>query len=203
MATFLDDMELDATGPSLGDVLQVVSNRLAPEGRLVVEVRLDGQTLSGEQLSQHQDQPVANSDLRLYSADPKDLVEATLGQAGQELRQIRQDQDTASQLLQQDDSKQALEHMGRAIEGWLRVQQAVARSTQLLDLSIADKDVDGQPVTQIVGSLIEQLKQIRELVSAADTVGLADILAYEWPQNVMQWERLLEEIGGWIHEQKR
>lgn len=201
MAIFLDDKPVQLEGGDLESVLATASARLGERGRVVVEVQLDGLAIVAGNYAEHQCTSVSDAELRLYSADPHELAVTTLQQVKAHLDQARQAQLQAAELFQQDKQAQALEQVIHVIEVWQQVQQAVLHSVQLLRIDVDEKQVDGQTVVELTDSLIKQLKGLHELLTSVDTVGLADVLAYEWPQTADRWERLIVELIGWIEQQ--
>jgi len=201
MAIFLDDKPVQLDGGDLESVLAAASSKLGESGRVVVEVQLDGLPIVADNYAEHQSISVSDTELRLYSANPHELSVTTLQQVKAHLDQARQGQLQAAELFQQDKQAQALEQVIHVIEVWQQVQQAVLHSIQLLRINVDEKQVDGQTVVELTDSLIEQLKGLHELLTTVDTVGLADVLAYEWPQTADRWERLIAELISWIEQQ--
>ena len=201
MAIFLDDEPVQLEGGDLETVLTAASAQLGERGRVVVEVQLDGLPIVADNYAQHQGTSVSDSEVRLYSANPRELTVTTLQQVKAHLDQARQAQLQAAELFQQDKQAQALEQVIQVIEVWQQVQQAVLHSVQLLRIDVDEKQVDGQTVVELTDSLIEQLKGLHELLVVVDTVGLADVMAYEWPETADRWERLITELIGWIEQQ--
>ncbi len=202
MAVYLDDVLVRLEGGDLDAVLSSAQERLAPSGRIVVEVYYDGQPIQANQLSQRQQEAVEDHELRLYSADPCDLAITALQQANVQLQEATEVQTRSAELFQQDQKSEAMIQIVSMIDIWLQAHQAVLYSKQLLGVDFQDKAVDGQPVEEMVQGLIQQLQDLQDLLKAQDTVGLADVLAYEWPQTVEQWGRLITELIQWIQQQE-
>jgi len=194
MSVFVDDKQVDLPGEDLASLLEAARSHLTDSERVVVEVSLDGEELTGQQLENQAQIAVAGREVRFYTADPRALAAETLGQVRQQLQQLDGLQQEAAELLQQDQARAGLQQVGQAVEVWLQTQQAVEHSAQLLGLDLSAMEVDGQSVSQITQNLAEQLKRLKEQLSEGDTVALADALAYEWPETIQQWDRLLETL---------
>lgn len=194
MSTFVDDQPVDLTGDDLGSLLASARSHLAPSGRVIVDVQIDGEQLTNEQLSDQQAVKTAGREVRLYTADPQTLAVDTLRQVHGRLHEAGQMQQRAAELLQQDQTAEALQQVASAIEIWLQTQQAVQHSSELLSVDLDALTVDNQPLSELTDGLITQLKELKESLNAGDTVGLADALAYEWPQTVERWERLVNAL---------
>lgn len=198
MAIYLDDEVVELPGEDLGAILSAARDRLDPVGRVVVEVAIEGRTLDAEALEQQDEIPVSvDTEVRLYTADPVLLSTETLEQVRQALTQAGELQSEAADRLQQDELDQALQKVGQAVEIWLQVQQAVLHAALLAEVELDEMAVDGEPVSGFTDELIEKLSELRDTIHVQDTVTLADVLGYEWPQIVDRWDRL---IGALIDE---
>jgi hypothetical protein len=194
MAIFLDEQPTTLAGQTLREILRSAGERLAPSGRIVIEVAIDGQSLDNAELQGRLDAPVSGVVVRLTSVEPRELASDALGQVCERLDDARQAQFQAAELLQQDRSIDAMRRISDAIAAWQQTQAAVLQCSQLLNLNLDNEQLDGRPVSAMVNDLLEQLKQLKTLINDNDSVGLADALAYEWPQSVDRWQRLAEHM---------
>lgn len=192
---YLDDQPVELGGEDLGAVVAAARVRLEPLGRLLVEVQWDGCTLGPDEISARRGESVAEAQVRLYSADPGELVCQALEQIRCELGHAGELQAEAAEMLQQDRQKEAMRSLGESLQSWQKVQQALIACADLLGLKLEEVRVDGLPLEEAAESLIERLKGLRDLIVNRDTVGLADALAYEWPAITQQWDRF---VGDWI-----
>ena len=194
MPVCLDDQAVGLEAPNLGAVPSSARQQLEPDGRIVVEVQLDGQAINGDEIEQGHDATIGDREVRLYLADPRSLATSTLGQVRDQLVQVRAVQAEAAELLQQDEAPQALKKIFQCIKVWRQAQQAVFDTARLLQVNLSQLMIDGAPITDFTTELIENLKVLMELITNRDTVGLADALAYEWSSVVDRWDRLIEVI---------
>ncbi|MFW6058618.1 MAG: hypothetical protein ACODAQ_00465 [Phycisphaeraceae bacterium] len=195
MPIYLDDEAVELPGDDLGTVLAAARERLEADGRVVVEVAMDGQTLSADDLEQQHQTPVpADSDVRLYTADPAALSIETLEQVRTALSGAADLQDQAADLLQQDQISEAMQKVAQVVEIWLQVQQAVLNAALLTSVDLDELKVDDQPLSAFTDDLVEKLNTLKETIHNQDTVGLADALGYEWPEVVDRWDRLVGEL---------
>lgn len=194
MAVYLDDQAVELTGGSLVEVLRAAQQRIAPDGRVLVEVRLDGESLTGDKLAQSSESDVTAVEVRLYSADPKVIAADALDQVRRKLAVVRQGQQEAAELFQQDRGLEALRTLAAWIDAWLQVQQAVTEAASLVSIDLAEFDVDGTPGSKLMEQLIGGLRELKDGIIRQDTVALSDALLYEWPAIVDQWDRLIERL---------
>ncbi|MEM9346989.1 MAG: hypothetical protein AAGB26_10275 [Planctomycetota bacterium] len=193
MPIHIDDHPSTLTAGSMRELLAAVSESLAPAGRVVVEVKVDGESVTGPALDD--DQPTAEgSDIRVYSAKPSELVVGILEDIRTQLAASQQQQQQAAELLQQDDPAKAMDLVKQSIDGWLQAQQAVGQSSQLLQLDLQAITVEDQPVIERMNELITALTELKDIVVANDFVALADALQYEWPDITERWDTALGAI---------
>lgn len=200
MPVFLDDQPVDLTGQTLADLLESASNSIAENGRVVVEVHVDGQPVVGEQLEQQGDSPIGDAEVRLFSADPIELAASTLQQVRGRLDDASRLQSAAADLFQQDQPAEAIKNVADAVAAWQQTQQAVLQSAVLLGVELDGKSIDDKPVSDTITGLLEQLREMKELLAAGDTVALADSLAHEWPDTTQRWQQLIDEMVQWIND---
>jgi len=175
------------------ELLAAVSDELSAAGRVVVEVKIDGQSITGPALDD--DQPTSDaSDIRVYSAKPDELVVGILEEVRTQLSAAQQMQQKAAEHLQQDDPAQAMGLVKESINGWLQAQQAVGQSAQLLQLDLQAIQVGDQPVIERMNELIASLNELKDILGANDFVALADALQYEWPEITERWDAAIGAI---------
>jgi hypothetical protein len=94
MKIYLDDEPTSITGTHLSDILAAAQQQLESTGRSIVEIQVDGHSLSGDDLSRYLDGRVSLSDgtVHLYSADPSVLAVEVLQQVQQQLDVARDEQ---------------------------------------------------------------------------------------------------------------
>lgn len=200
MPILLDDAPLDVTGHRLGDALQAAQAQCDAEGRMLVEVRLNGNVVTGDALDEHAEKSIDNADLRLYSADPIALSLSILNQIEHRLADAEAMQQEAAELLQRGESQAGLIKVGAAVEPWLQTQQAVLQSAALTGVTLDTLEVDGKPLQACITELVTRLKELRDLVNAKDTVALADVLQYEWPETTQRWRSLVGVLKDQIRD---
>ncbi|MEM1107148.1 MAG: hypothetical protein AAGH99_00470 [Planctomycetota bacterium] len=194
MQVTMDEQSIDLTGPSLGELLDAARQRLADGGRVVVEVAIDGHKLDEQQITDRQGEDVAGLDVRFTSADPKSLAVETLEQVRGRLNDAEESQKEAADLLQRDQTQNALKKVGESIEAWLQVQQAVLHSTVLLGVNLDEVRVGDEPAYALTTQALDRLTDVKEFIQAQDTVALADALEYEWPETTAKWYTLIDEL---------
>ena len=77
---------------------------------------------------------------------------------------------------------------------WQKTQQAIGQATDLVGINLNGLTVGEQPVDLVINALIGQLKALRGMLAARDTVALADCAALRVAQTVDQWDQLLGTV---------
>lgn len=200
MPIFLDDQpvgpdELADAGTQLEQVLQWAAQRVSGDGRIIVEVRVDGQSLVGDALDAKRNTALDGAEVRLISADRTTLVLQTLEQVRERLQEARGTQARAADLLQHDKLVEALGQVSGVVEAWQQTQAAVVHAARIMNIDLESVQAhDGQTLSELALRLIDQLKAMRALLEAGDTVGLADELAYEWPATIERWDAMIARL---------
>lgn len=200
MAVYIDEEKVEVTGDKLAEVLTAASEYLAPHGRLVVEVSVDGRSLVGEEIGEQAAMEVGDCEIHLRSVEPVVLIVAALNDGREALATARDLQMQAAELLQQDEAEPAMQKVAAAIAMWQQVQTAVIQSLGLTSVRLEDVDVDGESSDALIARLLDQLTQVKQLLTDDDTIGLADALAYEWPQTLERWDRMIELLIERVRE---
>lgn len=197
MQVYLDEQPVELPGSHLAALLDAARKRL-DGARVVVEVAVDGDKLNEQEITDRAEEKLGDVDVRLVTADPRELAIETLEQVRGRLGDAQELQQDAADLLQQDQTPPALQKVGQSVEAWLQVQQAVLQSAVLLNLDLDRIDVDGRPAHELTSQAVEQLGDVKTFIQANDTVALADALQYEWPETTAQWHRLIDALVAQI-----
>jgi hypothetical protein len=200
MSVYLDDQPLDLAGGSLAEALAQARTRLAGSGRVLVEVKADGQALQGAELERRMHAAVGQTELRLGSADPRELSLTALSAVRARLAESAATQTQAADAFLRDDFPNALRGLGKAMEVWSQTPQALVKTAQMLGLPPEKLSAAGQTLDGLTADLARRLQAIHDLVAARDSVALADALTYEWPGVIAQWDalaaHLIEQISA-------
>lgn len=194
MRVFLDDQPCPNDAKTVGEAIAACATVAEQRGRYVVEVLVDGNHWTNEQLGSADLTSAVAGEVRTSSAEPVDLVAGTFQEAAEALDDAREIQNDAAALLQRDEQTQAMQRLGEAFTIWISVQQAVEQGSQLVGLDLDQLKVDNQPVQQIISELGEHLRSLRTQIESADHLGVADTLLYELPRVIDQWRGLLDEL---------
>jgi len=202
MEVFLDHDPIQTEATTLGGVIAAAREQLSDSGRLIVEVRLDGETLPSDELEDRHEQTIEADEVQLITAEPFELARQTLLDVKEALAGVREDQQQAAALLQEDKPAEALAAVREALQVWQQAQQTVLHAGRLIGLDLDQLEVDGKAVPAIIEALADQLKAVRDQLLANDWVALADTLAYELDETIDTWAAMIDRICELILERK-
>jgi hypothetical protein len=194
MTIYLDGEPVALGGANLDEVLAQARVYLQGSGRVVVEVQVDGQALTGKDLDSRLHADLGQAELRLASADPRELSLTALQAVRTKLAESTAAQGDAADAFQRDDYPRAMQVLGQAMQVWNQGPQAIVNAAQMASLPLGEITVEGQTMDALAMDLVERLKAIRDRLAAKDTVALADALVYEWPGVTARWDRFVEHL---------
>jgi hypothetical protein len=199
MRVLLDDAPCDVTADSVMAAVAAAAALAEGHGRLIVEVIVDGQSWTGDDLDVESKDASSVSEVRLTSAQPLELVCQTLNDAADALIDADRLHKSSAELLQAGRTPLAMEQLGEAFSILSSVQQATTMSAQLtrVDLDSFAVGFGSQAPTTaaiVIEQLNEQLRAIRASLDTGDVAALADSLLYELPDVIRQWSHLLDDL---------
>lgn len=202
MDVFIDNDAFVTQQSALDRIIAEAAEHVKPSGRIIVEVRLDGRTLSDADLTEAQPRDADADEVQLITADPYELARQTLLEVRDRLDDAREAQQRAAEKLQADNAAEAMDDIRVAMEVWQQAQDSALKSAQLLDLPLDSLQADGKSVSQIITLLAGRLAQLRDQLNARDWFGLADTLGYELDAAATQWAAMIDTVCDHIKKMK-
>lgn len=200
MRVLLDDRECQKPGQTLAEAIAEAAGVAESQGRVIVEVQVDGAVCTGAQLESLHEPGADAREVRLVSAERRGTLRAVFRDAGEALLEADEHQREAAELIQADQGTQAMEKLGEALSIWGSVQQALAVGAEMIRIDLNEQRVGDTPVTEIIGQLNEQLRTIRDALEAGDPIGLSDTLLYDLPETVTQWRAVFAAMSDLVDE---
>ena len=201
MQILLDENVCDVAAETVEEAIAVCANLVEAQGRMIVDVHVDGARWSEEELGSTENQSTTAQVVELTSADPAQLVVQTFQDAAEALTDADELQQEAAQLLQSDQRTICMDKMGEALSIWLSVQQAIVKGSQVIGLQLDEVTVDGTPIVTSIVQLNEQLRMLRTALEQDDQIALADALLYEFPDIVREWQGILEHLQTLVDQE--
>lgn len=205
MDIFIDHEPMPLSGEppaTLGELIEQARGRVMESGRLIVEVRLDGEPVGEERFEEAMGRAIEAEEVQLVTADARELTRQTLDDVKQSLGSAREAQQEAAQSLSADEPSAALERVREALQVWGHAQSAVQQVAQLFQLPLDEMTVGGRSLHAVAEELAEQLNQVREQLAANDWLGLADTLGHELDRTVDTWSELMDVLMSEVQQRK-
>ena len=200
MRVVIDEQVTDMQPGSVAEAISEAAANAEQNGRMIVEVIVDGERWNNEQLNSPEAANTEAQEIRLESAEPRQLVAGTFADAAEALLQADDLQQQAANDIQSGQNEPAMEKLNEAISIWMSVRQAVAQGSQLVGLDLENITVEGTPVLESVEGLNEHLRQMRDALTNNDLVNVSDTLLYELPDTVRQWRSILTDLQQRVQE---
>ena len=194
MQVLLDDKPCAVDATTVGEAIEAASALARQDGRLIVEVFVDGDHWGETELSSGPQMTASAQIIRLISAVPGKLVGQTFADAAEALTDIEQLQREAAELLQSDKPTVSLDKLGEALGTWLAVQEAIIKGARLVALDLDEVNANGVGVSESIKRLNQRLDGVRKALTENDHVSLADTLLYEFPEVIKEWRGMLAEL---------
>ncbi|UCD73862.1 MAG: hypothetical protein JSV91_08685 [Phycisphaerales bacterium] len=196
MRVFLDQQLCEIEAGTVGEAVVAGAAAAEKQGRMVVEVTVDGSRWTDEQIASAGNSPLAAEEVRLQTAVPARLVAQVLKDAGAVLAEAESLQREAAEFIESDQRKEAMERLNEALTIWVNVQQAVAMSAEIMSWNLDAEEAGPTSPAAIIAGLNDQLRLIRNALEVEDPIGLSDSLRYDLPEVIGQWRQLLGDLVG-------
>lgn len=208
MPVLLDDAPLDLTGPppTLAGALDAARAAAESRRRVITDILLDGRPVTDDVLDPTpQAAPLApGADLRFITADPIDLVQASLRDAADALDSMNEHQLAAAESIQTGQFDKAMPLLSDAFSTWDTARKVLTDGCSLLGLNPETLAVEVQgsavPIAGAIRTLLLRLTEIKRCLTAQDWCGLSDTLAYDLPADADLWRQLLRGLADKLPE---
>jgi hypothetical protein len=196
----LDGTTLTVSKPTIAAALRHAADAARAAGRVIIEVKADGERLPDEVLAAPTEEATGIGELAFVTADPALLVSQTLYDAAEALDQARAEQQGVADLIQSGRTAEIGEPLARVLGTWQAIGEVVERGATLLTLDLSTMRLDGIDEDESFGAsttaLREHLRALRDSVRDEDWSGVSDILAYDLDAQAERWARLLRALAG-------
>jgi hypothetical protein len=193
-----EPMKTDELG--LRTVGQVLSH-LKKANRLVVNVVIDGQAPDLNRMADLRQRIVGEHTIFIETAEPKTMALEILQQVEAQLGLADQLKSEATELLRKNQNVKALEKLSGCFATWQNAQQSLLGTAQLLKIDLDEIFVSNRKLSDVLGDVTDQLKQIKSALENRDFVSLSDLLIYETTQTTSQWQEAVVALRQQIQIQ--
>jgi len=194
MRVLLDGRPIRVDGSSLGNALDAISK--ASTGRLVVDLRADGNPVPDAHLSSPPTTEPYASELHAVTSDVQSVMSEALLAAAEALNRADALHSSAAISLQQGRVPDALRDLSQALHTWEEVRRTIELTSDPRDGHGSTIAAGPEPVADVLASLSTRLNEIRESMRGRDWSTLADVLAYDMPPESARCGRWLRHAAS-------
>lgn len=191
----LDDVELDQQCESIEEAIRAVAGEAGRSGRLIAEVRLDGEVLGPEQIDDLMEGRAEGRVLECRSADALTQITEVIEACLNTLERISAIQHEATDHFQAGRQQEALSSLTECLELWDNLQNGVVNILQALGTDEAAYRQASETAETAISALTGTLRTIRHAAEAGDWVAVSDTIGYEMDPVIEAWQEMLSEIG--------
>ncbi len=191
MRVLLDDRPIEIDPPSISGAIAAARAAVASDGRIVIEILADGQSIDHSILDNPPKDSGGLTELRFVTADPNAFVAVTLSDTHALLDEASQRHQEAADELMAGNREEAIDPLRGALESWAVVRDVIEKSSSLLAIDPRSIECDSGTGGSIIDGLTEKLTEIKRALGEQDDSALADVLAYDMPDQVERWRGLL------------
>lgn len=162
-------------------------------------IRVNGRELTADEIEPMLAAPAADfARIDFVTTEPHDMVLEILRQArgalaeSDDVRRRVADQIAAGRVAE------AMRELGDCLAVWGTTHEAVTKSAELLQIELNSMQVDGRSAMERMGRVADQLRGLRDALSAGDLVLTTDILRYDMAETLAEWERVLAGLAGHV-----
>ncbi len=192
MPIYLDEKLIEPQGDDLQSALDEADTILQDTSRIVIEVKIDGHVLLGEEFDTAAGIITIGKKIEFMSGEPAQLANDALREIIGDLDQARRLHIQAAEAFQQDQTESAMQCINQITEIWQQVIHAVTLVSPIKGIDIEVDEYQNQKITQLTDDLLQKLSELKVMIQDSDTLGIADVLSYEWPETVDAWEKFIQ-----------
>ncbi|MFI4916121.1 MAG: hypothetical protein ACIAS6_06395 [Phycisphaerales bacterium JB060] len=194
MKATLDGQEISIDRPTLAAALEAGVASARAQGRIVIDVSMDGQPVDGELLSQPTDEPLDAGVLEMTSTDPLSLVRVTFFDAADAMDSAKEEHQACAEQIHRGEIGQAMAGLGQLLSTWQAVRQAVAQGGAALGQPLSAYASNGA-LDERTEALAKHLDDLKRAVGNDDLTTVADLLEEDLRAEAGQWADTLRHIA--------
>ncbi|MCP4834091.1 MAG: hypothetical protein GY895_04940 [Phycisphaera sp.] len=195
MRVLLDDQPCSTSATTIGEAVAAAADAAEKAGRLVIEVLVDGSSLSEDDLQE--DGRLANSadEVQLLTTTMNELLRDTFVHAAEALGDADTVQKEAAEFIQSGRQNEGMQNLLAALETWGGIRDAVVKGLGLADISPEDVTIEGIGLPDAIGRLQIRLGGLKEAMVAEDVSATCDCLLYDLPESTTEWRTILSGLA--------
>lgn len=195
MRVLLDDQPCSTSATTIGEAVAVAADAAEQAGRLVIEVLVDGSSLSEEDLQENGRLANSAEEVQLLTTTMNELLRDTFVHAAEALADADTVQKEAAEFIQSGRQNEGMQNLLAALETWGGIRDAVVKGLGLADISPEDVTIEGIGLPDAIGRLQIRLGGLKEAMVAEDVSATCDCLLYDLPESTTEWRTILSGLA--------
>ena len=175
------NFDFDIEPEDVFEAIKSVSEQLHSDGRSVMSIELDGESVFPDKLDEKtKKKPVSSvQQLVVTSEETNKLVGDCLLELEQVLPNLPIACQELAKLFQSQTPESAYEPLQQLITIWSVVKERELMIANALDIAVEELDIGGESMDQVHNKLNKFLTEACEAIKAGDSVLLGDLFEYE------------------------
>lgn len=194
MKATLDGHDLTLERPSLAAAIEAAALRAREQGRIVVEVRVDGQPVEANAIDHASDEPLGDKHVEMISTDPASLVRVTLFDAADAMDGSQDEHAACAEMIHRGEITQAMGALAQLLATWQAVREAIIQGGAAMGQNLAAYAGEGK-LNERTEALSKQLDALKRAVADDDLPALADLLEEDLRTEAGLWADTLRHIA--------
>ncbi|MBC02531.1 MAG: hypothetical protein CMJ34_04395 [Phycisphaerae bacterium] len=195
MRVLVDDQPCSTTATTIGEAVAAAADAAEKAGRLVIEVLVDGTSLSEEDLQETTRLAGSAEEVRLMTTTMNDLLRDTFVHAAEALSDAAEVQKEAAGFIQSGRQSEGMQSLLASLETWGGIRDAVVKGLALAGISPEEVVIEGIGLPDAIGRLQVRLGGLKEAMAANDVSATCDCLLYDLPESTSEWRTILSGLA--------
>ena len=194
MKATLDGQDLSPSQPSLAAAIEAGATRAREQGRIVIEVFVDGQPVDGQGIDSASDEPLDGQHIEMTSTDPASLVRVTLFDAADAMDGSKDEHAACAEMIHRGDVSQAMASLAQLLGTWQAVREAIIQGGAAMGQPLGRYDAT-ESLESRTEALSKQLDALKRAVADDDLPAVADLLEEDLRTEAGLWADTLRHIA--------
>jgi hypothetical protein len=193
---------IPSSGASIDRVVSEMRSYIASQGRVIINVLLDGATLSGELLRDLVGRDAKEFGmLEVQTADPVELSISIIDELKPMLSTLEKQHQEASSLIQAGELPKALDLLHVCFIKWSTFFNAIRGISIITKIDPGVYKIDQEPIQQKFERLQNTLVSFQDAFKNRDVLKIGDVIEYELKPLIYDWYIIIDRILAFLKTQ--
>ena len=180
---------------TVGEAVESACQTAHQQGRIVVQVDVDGRTLDAAELADPQTNGATAESVALTSLEPRQVLAASLDLGLHAIEAANEQFAIAAHALQSGSAADATAPLQEGLQLWQTLDEHVLREAVPTILHTMMEPSDAEQFEGLVKSLHSELASLHAALTSGDPSSLGDALLYEFPETAARWKAFFDRCA--------